>query len=469
MSAQQKNSSTVMNERIERTILRSLFRHEDYYRKVLPFIRAEYYEELHEKVVYEEVAKFASKYDRLPTTEVILIEVEGRSDVSDETFGQVRNLCDSFKDVEDPTQDWLLDATEKWCKDRAIYIALMESIKLADGKDEKKSRDAIPDILKEALSVSFDDHIGHDYLVDYQERFDFYTTDEEKTPFDLEYFNRITKGGIPNKTLNVALAGTGVGKSLFMCHVAASCLSQGKNVLYITLEMAEEKIAERIDANLLNVNIKDIPDLPRMIFESKVSDLSRKTQGKLIIKEYPTASAHSGHFRALLNELALKKNFSPDIIFIDYLNICASSRYKGAIVNSYTYVKAIAEELRGLAVEFDLPIISATQTTRAGFGSSDVDLTDTSESFGLPATADFMFALISTEELEQQNQILVKQLKNRYNDPTMYRRFVVGIDRARMKLYDVEQGKDSEVEAKDVDFTPDFEKKSSSKFADFVV
>ena len=469
MSAQQKNSSTVMNERIERTILRSLFRHEDYYRKVLPFIRAEYYEELHEKVVYEEVAKFASKYDRLPTTEVILIEVEGRSDVSDETFGQVRNLCDSFKDVEDPTQDWLLDATEKWCKDRAIYIALMESIKLADGKDEKKSRDAIPDILKEALSVSFDDHIGHDYLVDYQERFDFYTTDEEKTPFDLEYFNRITKGGIPNKTLNVALAGTGVGKSLFMCHVAASCLSQGKNVLYITLEMAEEKIAERIDANLLNVNIKDIPDLPRMIFESKVSDLSRKTQGKLIIKEYPTASAHSGHFRALLNELALKKSFSPDIIFIDYLNICASSRYKGAIVNSYTYVKAIAEELRGLAVEFDLPIISATQTTRAGFGSTDVDLTDTSESFGLPATADFMFALISTEELEQQNQILVKQLKNRYNDPTMYRRFVVGIDRARMKLYDVEQGKDSEVEAKDVDFTPDFEKKSSSKFADFVV
>ena len=469
MSAQQKNSSTVMNERIERTILRSLFRHEDYYRKVLPFIRAEYYEELHEKVVYEEVAKFASKYDRLPTTEVILIEVEGRSDVSDETFGQVRNLCDSFKDVEDPTENWLLDATEKWCKDRAIYIALMESIKLADGKDEKKSRDAIPDILKEALSVSFDDHIGHDYLVDYQERFDFYTTDEEKTPFDLEYFNRITKGGIPNKTLNVALAGTGVGKSLFMCHVAASCLSQGKNVLYITLEMAEEKIAERIDANLLNVNIKDIPDLPRMIFESKVSDLSRKTQGKLIIKEYPTASAHSGHFRALLNELALKKNFSPDIIFIDYLNICASSRYKGAIVNSYTYVKAIAEELRGLAVEFDLPIISATQTTRAGFGSSDVDLTDTSESFGLPATADFMFALISTEELEQQNQILVKQLKNRYNDPTMYRRFVVGIDRARMKLYDVEQGKDSEVEAKDVDFTPDFEKKSSSKFADFVV
>ena len=330
-------------------------------------------------------------------------------------------------------------------------------------------RDAIPSILTDALSVSFDNSVGHDYLYDSDERFEFYHRVEEKIPFDLEMFNKITKGGLGNKTLNIALAGTGVGKSLFLCHTAASHLMQGKNVLYITLEMAEEKIAERIDANLLNVNIKDIPDLPRMIFESKVSDLSRKTQGKLIIKEYPTASAHSGHFRSLMNELALKKSFVPDIIFIDYLNICASSRYKGAIVNSYTYVKAIAEELRGLAVEFDLPIISATQTTRSGFGSTDVDLTDTSESFGLPATADFMFALISSEELEAQNQIMVKQLKNRYNDPTMYRRFVVGIDRAMMKLYDVEQGKDSEAEAKDVDFTPDFEKKNTSKFADFVV
>ena len=444
-----------MNERIERTILRSLFRSEDYYRKVLPFIKSEYYEELHEKVIYEEIQKFASKYDRLPTTEVILIEVEGRQDVSDETYGQVRDICDSFQDIEDPTQDWLFDATEKWCKDRAIYIALMESIKLADGKDDKKSRDAIPDILKEALSVSFDDHIGHDYLVDYQERFDFYTTDEEKTPFDLEYFNKITKGGIPNKTLNVALAGTGVGKSLFMCHVAAACLAQGKNVLYITLEMAEEKIAERIDANLLNCNIKDIPELPEVLYNSKVQEIARKTQGKLIIKEYPTASAHAGHFKALLSDLALKKDFKPHIIFVDYLNICASARYKGAIVNSYTYVKAIAEELRGLAVEFDLPIVSATQTTRAGFGSTDVDLTDTSESFGLPATADLMFALISSEELEAQNQIMVKQLKNRYNDPTMYRRFVVGIDRAKMKLYDVEQSKDAEAEAKDIDFTRD--------------
>jgi len=460
-----------MNERVEQTILRNLFRNEEYFRKVLPFLKSEYYDELNEKIIFEEIRKFADKYDRLPTTEIILIEVERRDDVSDQTFGEVRSICKSFADVtEDPTKDWLVDATEKWCKDRAIYLALMESIKLADGKDDKKSRDCIPEILKQALAVSFDDHIGHDYLDDYQERFDFYTKDEEKLPFDLDLFNKITKGGIPNKTLNVALAGTGVGKSLFMCHVAAACLSQGKNVLYVTLEMSEEKIAERIDANLLNINIKDIPDLPRMIFESKVADLSRKTEGKLIIKEYPTASAHVGHFRALLNELALKKSFSPDIIFIDYLNICASSRYKGAIVNSYTYVKAIAEELRGLAVESDVPIVSATQTTRSGYGNSDVDLTDTSESFGLPATADFMFALISTEELEAQNQIMVKQLKNRYNDLTMHRRFTIGIDRSKMKLYDVQQEQDSESVAKaDINFTPDFSKESQSKFSDFIV
>ena len=459
-----------MNERIERTILRNLFRNEEYFRKVLPFIKGDYYAEPEEKVVYEEIRQFADKYDRLPTTEVVLIEVEKRDDVSDQTYSEVRRIIKSFSDVEeDPTKEWLIDATEKWCKDRAIYLALMESVRLADGKDQQKSREAIPDILKEALSVSFDDHIGHDYLNDYQERFDFYTTDEERTPFDLEYFNKITKGGIPNKTLNIALAGTGVGKSLFMCHCAAANLSQGKNVLYITMEMSEEKIAERIDANLIGVNIKDIPELPRMIFESKVADIARKTQGTLIIKEYPTASAHVGHLRSLLSELALKKSFKPDIIFVDYLNICASARYKGAIVNSYTYVKAIAEELRGLAVECDVPIVSATQTTRSGFGNSDVDLTDTSESFGLPATADFMFALISTEELEQQNQIMVKQLKNRYNDLTSYRRFVVGVDRAKMKLYDVEQTEDAEATAKQMDFQPDFSKESQSKFSDFVV
>ena len=461
-----------MNERIERTILRNLFRNEEYFRKVLPFIKGDYYAEPEEKVVYEEIRQFADKYDRLPTTEVVLIEVEKRDDVSDQTYSEVRRIIKSFSDVEeDPTKEWLIDATEKWCKDRAIYLALMESVRLADGKDQQKSREAIPDILKEALSVSFDDHIGHDYLNDYQERFDFYTTDEERTPFDLEYFNKITKGGIPNKTLNIALAGTGVGKSLFMCHCAAANLSQGKNVLYITMEMSEEKIAERIDANLIGVNIKDIPELPRMIFESKVADIARKTQGTLIIKEYPTASAHVGHLRSLLSELALKKSFKPDIIFVDYLNICASARYKGAIVNSYTYVKAIAEELRGLAVECDVPIVSATQTTRSGFGNSDVDLTDTSESFGLPATADLMFALISTEELEAQNQIMVKQLKNRYNDLTMHRRFLVGIDRAKMKLYDVEQSTDAESAAQMVDqnFSPDFSKGSQSKFSDFVV
>ena len=335
---------------------------------------------------------------------------------------------------------WLIDTTEKWCRDRAIYLALMESIHIADGNDDKKNRDAIPTILSDALSVSFDNNIGHDYLQDYEDRYESYHRKEDKIPFDLEYYDKITKGGLPNKTLNIALAGTGVGKSLFMCHVASSVLLQGKNVLYITLEMAEEKIAERIDANLLNVNIQDITDLPRPMFENKVTSLSKKTQGTLIIKEYPTASAHSGHFKTLLNELALKKSFKPDIIFIDYLNICASSRYRAnSGVNSYSYIKAIAEELRGLAVETNLPIVSATQTTRSGFGSSDVDLTDTSESFGLPATADLMFALISTEELEGLNQIMVKQLKNRYNDPTLFKRFVVGIDRAKMRLYDCEQ------------------------------
>ena len=328
----------------------------------------------------------------------------------------------------------------KWCRDRAIYLALMESIALADGKDEKKDRDAIPSILSNALAVSFDTHIGHDYLIDYEQRYESYHRKEDKIPFDLEYFNKITKGGLPNKTLNIALAGTGVGKSLFMCHVASGALLDGKNVLYITMEMAEEKIAERIDANLLNVPIQEITELPKVMFEDKVTKLAQKTQGTLIIKEYPTASAHSGHFRALLNELALKKSFRPDIVFVDYLNICASSRYRGnSTVNSYSYIKAIAEELRGLAVEANVPIVSATQTTRSGYGSSDVELTDTSESFGLPATADLMFALISTEELEGLGQIMVKQLKNRYNDLSVFKRFVVGIDRAKMRLYDCEQ------------------------------
>ena len=423
-------------ERIEDTILRNLFCNEQYYRKVVPHLDGEYFQDPIEKILFEEILDFSGKYDKVPTKEVVRINLGNRTDLTEDAYkstsAKLETLTDEWVDF-----DWLVDSTEKWCQDRAIYNALLKSVKIADGNDEKLSKDAIPTILQEALGVTFDEHIGHDYIESADDRYEFYHREEEKIPFDLEKFNYITKGGLPNKTLNIALAGTGVGKSLFMCHMASACLLQGKNVLYITLEMSEEKIAERIDANCLNIGIKDITDLPQVMFKSKISDLQRKTNGKIIVKEYPTASAHAGHFRSLLNELKLKKSFRPDIIFIDYLNICASSRYKGHIVNSYTYVKAIAEELRGLAVEFDLPIVSATQTTRAGFGSSDPDLTDTSESFGLPATADLMFALISSEELEAEGRLKVKQLKNRYNDPTSNRSFVVGIDRAKMKLFDV--------------------------------
>ena len=432
-------------DKVEILILRNLLFNEEYLRKVVPFIKADYFEDPHQKIVFEEVLNFVQEYNEPATKEVLCIEAEKRQDINDTSFKEVTKLISYHEDV--PTDfDWLLDTTEKWCRDRAIYLALMESIALADGKDEKKDRDAIPSILSDALAVSFDTHVGHDYLLDYEARYESYHRKEDKIGFDLEYFNKITKGGLPNKTLNIALAGTGVGKSLFMCHVASSALLDGKNVLYITLEMAEEKIAERIDANLLNVNIQEITDLPKVMFENKVTNLAQKTQGTLIIKEYPTASAHAGHFRALLNELALKKSFRPDIIFIDYLNICASSRYRGnSTVNSYSYIKAIAEELRGLAVEANVPIVSATQTTRSGYGSSDVELTDTSESFGLPATADLMFALISTEDLEGLGQIMVKQLKNRYNDPTIHKRFVVGIDRAKMRLYDCEQSAQDDI------------------------
>ena len=426
-----------MVDRIENKILSNLIHVEDYMRKVIPFIKDVYFDNVSEKTIFQEILDFINQYDGLPTKSVLTIEVENRKDLSEDMFKECVGIIDSFTD-EKVDQTWLVDSTEKWCKERAVYLALMESVKIADGKDEKKIRDAIPSILSEALSVSFDDHIGHDYFADAESRYEFYHLKEDKIRFDLDMFNKITKGGLPRKTLNIALAGTGVGKSLFMCHQAASCLMEGKNVLYITLEMAEERIAERIDANLFNVDIKSIIELPKPMYDTKVEKITKKTHGQLIIKEYPTASAHAGHFRALLNELHLKKSFTPDIIFIDYLNICSSSRYKGTIVNSYTFVKAIAEELRGLAVEANLPIVSATQTTRSGFGSTDVDITDTSESFGLPATADFMFALISTEELEALNQIMVKQLKNRYNDPTMFKRFVVGIDRSKMKLYNVE-------------------------------
>ena len=432
-------------ERLELTILRNLVYNEDYSRKVIPFIQPEYFEQRSERVVFEEIVQFIIKYNSAITKEALGIEIENRTDLTETDVKDIREICTSLNDSVAEKQ-WLLDTTEKWCRDRAIYLALMESIHIADGNDGNKNRDAIPGILSDALAVSFDNNIGHDYLQNYEERYEFYHRKEDKIEFDLEYFNKITKGGLPNKTLNIALAGTGVGKSLFMCHVASSALLQGRNVLYITLEMAEERIAERIDANLLNVPIQQLVDLPRSTFENKVTSLSKKTQGTLIIKEYPTASAHSGHFKALLNELALKKSFRPDIIFIDYLNICASSRHKpNGSANSYSYIKSIAEELRGLAVEFRVPIVSATQTTRSGYGNSDVELTDTSESFGLPATADLMFALISTEELEGLGQILVKQLKNRYNDPTIHKRFVIGIDRAKMRLYDCEQSAQNDI------------------------
>ena len=456
-------------ERIETTILRNLIFNEEYSRKVIPFIQPTYFEKRTEKIIFEEITKFIVKYGSSITIEALNIETENRNDLTDSEVKEVRDINNSLTDDVVENQ-WLIDSTEKWCKERAIYLALMESIALADGQDDTKGRDAIPSILSDALSVSFDNHIGHDYLQDYDERYESYHRKEDKIPFDLEFFDKITKGGLPNKTLNIALAGTGVGKSLFMCHVASSVLLQGKNVLYITLEMAEEKIAERIDANLLNVNIQDIADLPKPMFDKKVDSIAKKTQGTLIIKEYPTASAHSGHFKALLNELALKKSFKPDIIFIDYLNICSSSRYRaGSNVNSYSFIKAIAEELRGLAVETNLPIVSATQTTRSGFGSSDVDLTDTSESFGLPATADLMFALISTEELEGLNQIMVKQLKNRYNDPTIFKRFVVGIDRAKMRLYDVEQKAQEDIldSGQEEEYNPIEEKKPKKSFAEF--
>ena len=455
-------------DKIEFLVLKNLLYNEDYLRKSIPFLKGEYFQDTNQKIVFEEISNFVNEYNKVPTKEVLCIELEKRKDINESSFKEVTHLIGCLDS--DPAEfNWLIDTTEKWCRDRAIYLALLESISIADGGGDEKTQDAIPSILSDALAVSFDNHIGHDYLNDYEERYESYHRKEDKIEFDLEYFNKITKGGLPNKTLNIALAGTGVGKSLFMCHVASSALLQGKNVLYITLEMAEEKIAERIDANLLNVPIQDIVDLPKQMFDKKVINLANKTQGTLIIKEYPTAAAHSGHFKSLLNELSLKKTFKPDIIFIDYLNICSSSRYKaGSNINSYSYIKSIAEELRGLAVESNVPIVSATQTTRSGFGSSDVELTDTSESFGLPATADLMFALISTEELESLGQILVKQLKNRYNDPTIYKRFVVGIDRAKMRLYDCEQSAQEDiVDSGHEEEYNNEEKRSKKSFNDF--
>ena len=446
-------------DRIENLILRSLSHSEGFSRKVIPFIKPDYFHDNAERVLFEEIAQYIVKYNSNVTVQALSIEVEQRTDVTDSDIKTIRTILDDF-DAVTGTDEWMIDSTEKWCKKQAIYNALMESVSIANGDSQTKSEDAIPSILSEALGVSFDSNVGHDYIENAEDRWEYYHQKEDKIPFDIDLLNKITKGGLPNKTLNIALAGTGVGKSLFMCHVAASSLMQGKNVLYITAEMAEEKIAERIDSNLLNVNIKDLSELPKQMFEKKIDSVAKKTQGSLVIKEYPTASAHSGHFKSLLNELKLKKNFTPDIIFIDYLNICASSRIRaGANANSYTLVKSIAEEIRGLAVEFNVPIVSATQTTRSGYGNSDVGITDTSESFGLPATADLMIALISTEELEGLNQIMVKQLKNRYNDPTLHKRFVVGIDRAKMRLYDCEQAAQDDI----LDSGDDSEEKSSLK------
>lgn len=453
-----------MNHNIEQTVIKNILTNEPYMRKVLPFIKPEYFQGVYRQL-FNTVSKHVAKYNKLPNLEALKIEVDGSDTYNDEQYSHAMEVLPNLFDVEKSDEKWLEDTTEKWCQDRAIHNAIMESISIIDGKHKTLSKNALPELLSKALAVTFDNNVGHDYIENVEERFAFYHADEDRIAFDLDYFNKITKGGLPNKTLNIALAGTGVGKSLFMCHMAGNALTQGRNVLYITMEMAEERIAERIDANLLNIPLDQLHHVSKPMLKSKIDDLSSRTNGKLIIKEYPTGSAHTGHFRALLNELKLKRDFVPEMIFIDYLNICSSSRMKGmgGSINSYTYIKAIAEELRGLAVEFNVPIVSATQTTRSGYSSSDPGLEDTSESFGLPATADLMFALISSEELASLGQIMVKQLKNRYNDPEYKKRFVLGIDRSRMRLYDVENAEEGVV-----DDRPVFDKSNANeRFKDF--
>ena len=449
---------------VEQVILRNVLTNEQFMRKVLPFIKPEYFQGVYNQL-FKEAGKFVGKYNKLPNLDAFKIEIDQSDKFNDDQYTAAMELLPKIFAEETSDEKWLIDTTEKWCQDRAIHNAIMESISIIDGKHKTLTKNALPDLLTKALAVTFDPSVGHDYIEDVEQRYDFYHMDEERISFDLDYFNRITKGGVPNKTLNICLAGTGVGKSLFMCHVAGNVLNQGRNVLYITMEMAEERIAERIDANLLNIPLDQLQHISKPMLTSKVEDLVATHNGKLIIKEYPTGAAHAGHFRALLNELKLKKNFVPEMIFIDYLNICASSRMKGmgGSINSYTYIKAIAEELRGLAVEFDVPIFSATQTTRSGFTSSDPGLEDTSESFGLPATADLMFALVSSEELESLGQVMVKQLKNRYNDPGKHKRFVLGIDRSRMRLYDAENPEEGVV-----DDSPAFDKSGTAeRFKDF--
>lgn len=458
--------------KLETLILSSLIHNVDYARSILPFVRPEYFNDEAERHVFNIIDEFYKTYNKAPNIDVLTIELQNDRSLKENEY---KTRAEIVVNLEPSTaeMDWLMAETEKFCKDRAVYNAILKSIGIIDGKDREHNQDAIPSLLQEALSVGFDNRVGHDYLEDAAIRYDFYHKVENRIPFDLDLFNKITNGGMPNKTLNVALAGTGVGKSLFMCHVAASTLTQGKNVLYITMEMAEERIAERIDANLMNITMDQLKDLPRPIFDNRVAKITEKTQGRLIIKEYPTAGAHTGHFKSLLKELQLKRNFRPDLIVIDYLNICASSRFKaGANINSYTLIKSIAEELRGMAVEHDVPILSATQTTRSGYGNTEVELTDTSESFGLPATVDFMFALISTEDLEALNQILVKQLKNRYNDPTINKKFVVGIDRAKMRLYDLENNAQQSISNSGIKLDPEqidslTMKKTFNKLRDF--
>ena len=453
-------------------ILNHLIHNEEFCRRVVPYLRKDYFEGSN-KIVFDLIVKFVAKHNKIPTDKILELEL-GKISAPDDIMLGATNVINEIKAKSDVDTEYLIAEAEKWCRDRAVYNAIMESIQIIDGKDKDRSEGSIPEILSDALGVSFDQEIGHDYIDNSDDRFDFYNKTENRIPFDLDYFNKITKGGLPNKTLNIALAGTGVGKSLFMCHCAASVLEQGKNVLYITMEMAEERIAERIDANLMDLPIQQLESLPKNVFDTKIGKIAKGTIGKLIVKEYPTGAAHTGHFRALLNELKLKKNFAPDIIYVDYLNICASSRMRGlgGSINSYSYIKAIAEEMRGLAVEFNVPIVSATQTTRSGFSNTDVGLEDTSESFGLPATADLMFALISTEELDELGQIMVKQLKNRYNDPTKFKRFVIGIDRSRMKLYDVEESAQSDIMS---DMIPDKpinkfgDREGSDPYADFKV
>ena len=463
-----------MSEQFEKTLLSNLIFNEEFTRKVIPFLQDDFFKDRDQVTLFNIINNFVLKYNNLPTKEAISVELSNNKTLTEDEFKNTNQLLNSLT-YEEVEPQWLLDTTERFCKDRAVYNAVLKGIKIIDGKDKKHTPEAIPSILSDALAVSFDTHIGHDYLNQTDDRFEYYHKVEERLKFDLSYFNRITKGGIPPKTLNVALAGTGVGKSLFMCHLAASSITQGKNVLYITLEMAEERIAERIDANLLDVTIDDLYEMPKEIYDNKVKRLQSKINGQLIIKEYPTAAAHSGHFKSLMDELALKKSFKPDIVFIDYLNICSSNRFKGGNISSYFYVKAIAEELRGLAVQYKVPIVSATQTTRSGYMSSDVGLEDTSESFGLPATADFMFALISNEELEELNQIKVKQLKNRYNDPAVNRAFIIGVDRSKMRLYDVEQSAqqivDSNQESKEKIEKPSGPQpvEAYDKFSDFKV